>query len=389
MYLATADGGRAITDAVHESCEIVNIGRALAGEAPLAPKQGARYHFELPGAVQGFMPEESVEVRGAVTVENIVGHSQTGARSLAIHYRALALGRAARVGTPTFTPSVEVARYFSQRGYALLASPKLYPGQTVRAVVEADAANSLPVRVNLYLQVYGANDALTLVRGPEVMVEAGRRQLLEWKVPDKEGLPVAVAGVEARSDTHATGTLYLDYLTWDGTPEVAFHRPAEAGDMWRHAWVDGVDQYTYRWPESFRLAQNEGRGLLSTGTRDWTDYAVQATVRPHLVKHGGIAARVQGMRRFYALLLGADGKVRLLKALDGDRVLAEAALAWEFGGDYDLRLSVQGQSIIGYVDGREVLRATDNDRPLTGGGIALVVEEGRMSTDEVRVGPVK
>src|SRR5258706_1553244 len=54
MYLPTAEGGRAITDAVAQTYEVVNIGRALAGAPPLAPKEGARFHFELPGAVQGF-----------------------------------------------------------------------------------------------------------------------------------------------------------------------------------------------------------------------------------------------------------------------------------------------------------------------------------------------
>jgi hypothetical protein len=68
-------------------------------------------------------------------------------------------------------------------------------------------------------------------------------------------------------------------------------------------------------------------------------------------------------------------------------VLAEARFAWQFGRDYALRLVVQGQTIIGYVDGQEVVRATDSNRPLTGGGIALVVEEGRMATDAVRVEP--
>ena len=31
---------------------IALIRRALAGEAPIAPKRGARFHFEWPGAVQ-------------------------------------------------------------------------------------------------------------------------------------------------------------------------------------------------------------------------------------------------------------------------------------------------------------------------------------------------
>ncbi len=54
LYLPTADGGRAITDAVTETFHVVNAGRALAGEAPLKPKDGARFHFELPGSMQGF-----------------------------------------------------------------------------------------------------------------------------------------------------------------------------------------------------------------------------------------------------------------------------------------------------------------------------------------------
>jgi hypothetical protein len=98
--------------------------------------------------------------------------------------------------------------------------------------------------------------------------------------------------------------------------------------MWRWAWVDGMDQYNARWPEAFRLVQNQGRGLLMQGTREWTDYQVSAAITPHLVKTAGIAARVQGMRRFYALLLCEGNKVRLIKALDGDTLLMAAVLRW-------------------------------------------------------------
>src|SRR5215213_964099 len=104
LYLPTADGGRAITDAVAETFNVVNIGRALVGAAALAPKDGARFHFELPGAVQGFQPEDSIETRGTLAVENVAGHSERGARSLAMRYRGLALGRVARAATPTFMP---------------------------------------------------------------------------------------------------------------------------------------------------------------------------------------------------------------------------------------------------------------------------------------------
>ena len=77
LYLSTADGGRAITDAVNETFHIVNAARALQSELPLAPKQGARFHFSLPGAVQGFRAKDS----SLLMVENAAG------RGLALRYR--------------------------------------------------------------------------------------------------------------------------------------------------------------------------------------------------------------------------------------------------------------------------------------------------------------
>ena len=125
MYLATADGGRAITDAVIETYEIVNIGRALAGEPPLAPKDGARFHFELPGAVQGFQGDHP-----SVTLDNVAEQSQAGTRALAVRWTDERPDTPVVATTPTFIPPEAIVMPGS---YTLLASPTLYPGQEVRA----------------------------------------------------------------------------------------------------------------------------------------------------------------------------------------------------------------------------------------------------------------
>jgi len=389
LYLPAADGGRAITDAVTETYHTVNIGRALAGEEPLAPKGGARFHFELPGAVQGFQPEDSIESRGTVTLENLVGHSQQGNRSLAIHYRHVALGRVARVSTVTFIPPEAI----DMPGYSLLASPTLYPGQTVRARVAADEDNETPVTCCLYIRTYGADDALVRTYGPEAVLEPGADHEFEWRVGDTGEAPIAEIGVEISSERRANGAAYLDYLTWDGPPDVVLTRPADGGTMWRRAWVNGVDQYDPWWPEPYRLVQNYGIGLLMQGTREWTDYRVSADVTPHMVTSAGIAARVQGMRRYYALLLcndGTDGHpmARLVKALDGNMVLAETDFAWEFGETHDLSLEVVGSHLRAWIDGQQLFEVDDADRPLAGGGVALICEEGRTATQVVKVRPV-
>jgi hypothetical protein len=395
LYMPTADGGRAITDALTEAYHIVNIGRALAGEAPLAPKGGARFHFELPGAVQGFQLEDSIESRGTATVENVVGHSQRGERSLALRYHHLAPGRVARVATPTFIPSVDVKDYFEKRGYALLASPTLYPGQTVQAGIAADGNNTRPVTCDLYIRSYGPDDQLVITRGPQAELAPGTYHEFTWQIGDTGGAPkacpavsgIAQIGVEISGQRGASGTLYLDYLTWDGAPDVVLSRPDYAGSMWRHAWVNGVDEFV-SWAEAYRLIQNEGRGLLIHGTRAWTDYRVSAVITPHMVKATGLAARVQGMRRYYALLLCNDGKARLVKALDGETILAEKDFPWQFGGSYEFSLQVAGNHLQAGIDGQTLFAVDDGDRPLTGGGIALVCEEGRMATNAVQVQPV-
>ncbi len=405
LYIPTADGGRAITDAVTESIHITNIGRALQGQEPLAPKGGARYHFEFPGAVQGFRVEPSTAVKGTTVLENVAGHSATGTRSLAIRYNRLAPGRVARVYTNTFVPT----DLGDMGHYDLLASPSLYPGQVVKAAVQTDAANADPVKVRPYIRVYEAAgtarfsvgpealkamaqavDALAPLYGPEVTLKAGSQHEFTWTLPETDGRPIAEIGLEVAAVTGyvKAGSLYLDYLTWGGVPHVRLGKPVQFGKMWSQAWVNGVDDWWPWWPAGLRLMQNEGTGLLMQGTREWTDYEVSARVTPHLSASAGLGARVQGMRRYYALLLRPGGKACLVKALDGEAVLAEASIGWEFDTSHDLKLAVQGNRITGWVDGKQLFAVEDNDRPLDGGAVAVVLAEGTLECGDVFVKPV-
>jgi ADP-ribosylglycohydrolase len=383
LYLSTADGGRAITDAGREATFLAGIGRALAGQPAKPPKDGARFHFDLPGSVQGFHSDDSLESNGTTSLENVAGHSRAGSRSLAIHYRHLASGRVGRVETPTFVLP-ETARLTS---YPLLASPTLYAGQTVRARVEADRANEASVSVFPFIRFYDGSDALTRVTGQETAIEPGEDQDLVWRVQDTGGQPIAAIGVELGASDGAFGTLYLDYLNWDGPPQVTLTRPLDGGTMWRRAWVQAVDRFDPGWPEPYRLIQNSGCGLLIQGTREWTDYRVAATVKPEMIRGAGIAARVQGLRRYYALVLGADDRARLIKELDGTTVLAEAPVPQVFGRPYQLALEVEAERLQGSVDGELLFDVVDPH--LVEGSVAFLCDEGCMTSDSLRVGPLE
>src|SRR5215216_522650 len=297
LYLSTADGGRAITDAAAEALHIVNAGRALAGKPRVAPKRGARYHFEFAGSVQGFQKDPT---GSAVSLRNAEGHSGEGRRSLAISYDVQDADTAARISTPTFIPPEAIA----MPGYALYASPILHSGQTLRARLVADETNAAPVAVRPFVIAYGPDDAPTTYAGPSVSVGAGEEDIT-WRVPDTAGEPIYAAGLEIHAG--GEGTLFVDYLTWDGAPDVTLSRPPGAGELRRRAWVDAVDQFEGRWPEPYRIVQNEGIGLISQGNRSWTDYRVSAPITIRLAKSAGIAARVGGLRRYYGLMLDEAG----------------------------------------------------------------------------------
>lgn len=127
--------------------------------------------------------------------------------------------------------------------------------------------------------------------------------------------------------------------------------------------------------------------MVIQGTREWQDYSVQATFKPHLARSFGLAARVQGLKRYYALRLTADGQVQLVRQLDGTTILASAPWEWKLYEPYTLELAVSGALIIAKVDGR-LLFNTQDQSPLVNGAIGLLVEEGRVGCDDVFVHPV-
>ena len=353
LYCPTSDGDRCISDCAREATQIINMGHTLGGAARFAPKQGAQFHFSFKGSVQGFQVQS-----GTAQLSNPNGD--------ALHISGKA---GARIGTPVFAPSVEVAEYFEKAHYKLMASPRIFPGQKVYAGVSSSDAN-------LYIAYYGDGDETCYVDvdSPDDALNPSLH------VPTVPG-PIFEVGLRLNKDV----SLQLNHVGWQGNPEVTFERPKHKGLMWKRAWVDAVDQLV-GWSEMFRLVQNEGLGMISQGTREWTNYVVSADVTPHLVSRAGVAARVQGLTRFYALMVTLDQKVQLVKSVHEESVLAEAEFKWTLGDTLEMSLHVNGDVLVGKIDGAVVLTAKDT--ALDSGAIGLVVADGRTATNSVTVAPL-
>jgi hypothetical protein len=96
---------------------------------------------------------------------------------------------------------------------------------------------------------------------------------------------------------------------------------------------------------------------------------------------------VQGLKRYYALLICADQKARLVKILDGKQVLAEKDFSFEWDSVISLKLEAKDAHLRSWINGNLVFDIEDAQSPLLEGGVALVLEEGRIGCDEVIVTP--
>lgn len=383
LLLPTADGSNAITDGLREAIRITNIGRTLEGDVPIKPKEGARFSFALPGSVQGFRIEQNDETETEVDLKNVKYSAESNQRMLKLKYPDLNNGKVTRVSTPTFILPDEI----NMPGYKLYASPTLYSGQLVRARVVASETNVNDVSFNVFFRCYDENDKPKKINDKKYLLSPGTSTQIKWKIPNTDGKAIYEIGIEINAG-NSTGSLNLDWLTWSGAPEIKFKALNGSGEMWRSVWINAVDQWE-KWGAAYRIIQNQGRGMISTGTSEWQDYRVSVPLTVPMGKVLGIGARVQGLNRFYGLLLFEDNKLKLIKTQeDGDRILAEIEFKWELWEKYDFQLSVKDEKITGSINGAKLLEAIDEEQPYKGGGVALIVHEGHLLANEVLVEPI-
>ena len=386
LLVSSADGSRSVTDAVCETYEIARSGCLLANIAPpVLPKNGARFHFGFPGSIQGFKVDRSYRSLASVRLRNVEGQSSLGTRSLAIEFDGLLQDGFVRVATRTFMSLKEA----EESHYVLMASPTLFPGQSIRAGVKADAGNPAAVTCRLYVSLYGSHDSIEILLGPAVELAPGDTDELAWTIDDLGGAPIANVGIELTAQAQIAGTVYLDFLDWRGVPNASFRRPDGTGQMWLRAWVNAVDDAGTRWPEAFHLSQNSGLGLFIMGGSVWDDYSVTSKITPWLAGSFGLAARVRGLFRCYAFLLTSNQTARIVKRIVKTEVLGEIDFGWELERPYEIMLVVTGNEIAGSVDGREILRVTDDAGPIADGGFAFACEEGLITSDEITIKPAK
>ncbi|MEU7927568.1 pectate lyase [Micromonospora sp. NPDC049107] len=184
---------------------------------------------------------------------------------------------------------------------------------------------------------------------------------------------VTVAALAASMTSAFAATIFTDTFS-DGDASGW----SKSGGTWT---VDGAGVFQQ---------SNTGSELARqfAGDTGWTDYAVQARVRP--VSFGsssalvGLAARSTSSTRMYRLALLGSGRAEL-QAVNGSSVTAigSAPLGVTTGTWYTLRVEVIGSTIRGFVNGAQIASGSNS---LAGAGrIGLVTAYASGGFDDVVV----
>ncbi|GAA2450622.1 ADP-ribosylglycohydrolase family protein [Agromyces soli] len=381
--VVSADGGECVTDAARETRRIADAARALqTGPGAPAPARRPRFDFELPGAVHGF---ESCPYLGAGTR---VRHVAAAEGAIRVGAEA---GATAVASTPVFLDPRDAIGNFST-----LASPTLYPGHLVTARVGArepgeggrphDGSATL---VRLGVLFADGDDAVHAEHGPWQRLEPGATEL-SWRVPAHgNAMPFRLL-VSARRDDGAAPELLVREVDWAGAPEGFAQSGLLLSSIWDTKpaglapWVSSAKNFEADFASTFSVSHPGAFGVVTTGTREWRDYAIESTLRFSLHDAAGLVLRARGHRRFTAVVF-TGGLLRAIEQHDGERsVLAEHPFAVETDRPYLVRAECAGDRLRVEVDGVAVLD-TRTTRT-AGGGAGFLIETGTMSADGFRVG---
>lgn len=352
---ASIIGTHNLSDAASHSRLLARCGRQLAGES--VPDSGARYPFSLPGATHGFQSRSHL---GTVVALRQVAQPQDGA--LRITIRKLKKKGEALIFVPTYLRPDRLSSNY----YGASFSPKIYPGQVLKARVflPADAPKLLQAGLYVWDDNHGVGH-----HGPSATLVPGQWHVLEYHIPPLQGTCLSEAGVIFRNLGEPwSGSALLNDFDWRGAPNFSFDFGCErleynAISQWTHLrgyWRLDGDNY-----------HGSGQEISEsyTGDIDWKDYVLHVRLTPLRGGYHLVLARVGGGLHSYALGLTPEG-LALYKNDRGYNLIDSIPLDWKHNQSCKLTLKVQAATLTGWIDDGPHLQWTD-ESPYNSGQIGL------------------
>jgi hypothetical protein len=206
---------------------------------------------------------------------------------------------------------------------------------------------------------------------PGLALVPGEWQTLRYSLPRLENALLTDVGLVLRNTGEAwSGHLLLDALDWSGPADFATDFSRERPE---YGAISGWTFLRGYWRLEAGAYHGSGPGTNETYTGDdgWQDLTLTVDLVPLTGEHHNVNVRVKGARRSYAVGLAPQGRLVVYKNAGGYRAVAEAALPWQPGQRYRMRVEARGPALVVSVDGQERLRWTDHSAPYLRGQIGL------------------
>lgn len=343
-------------------------------------ESAARFSFELPGSTEAFRMEGSKEM--LLTNDGTVMRSGQGC--LKAVFKRVTSGDTLKLYYGTYYRP----HHFHNSRYDPSFSPILYPGQTVTAWVMSDAG--VNVRAGLY--VLDGNDD-RIYAGESVELKKGEWTCLSYTIPALSGACIEQAGVllEPLEGWGDDALLYLDDMTFSGTPEYTLDFSRERIEKWtvHHQEVSQMTKLKGIWylEDGCLTGSCADFGEAYTGDVAWRDYEATCTLRPMMDGLIGFNFRVQGAIRGYSLAY-RDGTLLLQKNENGYTTLASIPYEWPMKEFRTLTVRVEGNAMSVLESGKVLISTVDETRPYLNGMVGLRVEKGgRVQCKSIRICP--
>lgn len=355
---ASLIGARNLTDMAACADLITSLGESIAGQAATLPVN--RYHFNYPGSTQGFCAEVD-EKRGSLV--DLRQEPQDEGGALRAVFKKLNKKGEARIFARTCLHPADLSANF----YGASFSPRLYPGQSLRARIMASGTTQ-PVSA----AAYAWDENLKKIQGAVQTLTPGIWQELTLTLPHMHAARIAQAGIVLRnqSDDLWNGSILVAEMDWSGAAQFSddfSHARPEAGSISGWTYLRGY------WRLEGGGYHGSGAGINESYTGDvaWQDYSYRVHLAPLSGRYHNINFRVQGALRSYALGLAPEDRLVLYKNDKGYHKLTETPFPWEFNQRYTLWARMKGNQIEAGSGDQLLLSWTDSDEPYLHGQVGL------------------
>ena len=375
LLVVTAVGGSTVSDAVIQTRLITDVARLLRGEPGLEPRP--RFAFEYPGSTQGWAPCPYLgSPKGGAHL--VTASPQGDTPGLAVCLESIAPGTPVAISTPTFLDFSQTVGNFST-----IASPTLYEGQELR--IDVELLNDSGPTVRPYVLSYDLQNEVQKTLGPPTTLQRGLNHL-DWVVPNLSGMPIFRVGLHFDASHHFSGNLRVMAVDWAGAPR----RFAQTGMLmtsiwatqphWVGMWCSSAKHFAADFTYTLCVSHPGQLGVATIGTTDWDHYRVTSQLEFALHEAGGLVARAQGHRRYYAALMSGHDTVSLIKSKDHEiTVLASAPFPYSPDRLYTVEFDVCGSRLSCSIDSELLLEAEDAE--FVSGEAGFVVTSGSFTAN--------